>query len=620
MAKNFAPKYIIPTYEITKQDFQIVGAKGVDEFRLNRSKLPTLDGFVITTEGFDEFISDANILGILSTENAKDLDSLAKKIKNSITDTELREIFIKSLLHEFNILNRFGKTHLLNLIPTFHTSNPVLLDILKERQVIVKNIDEFIKELKDMWSELFTGELLNSRLNIDNFDIATISILVLRVPEFEVTGKINTSSLSKEVIIQAEYGDIDNDLFYADEYMVDLSTNNILEKKINLQNRMFVRKKDELISVPVSKAWQGKQKISDAKLKEVSKYAEKADKIFKKDLSADFGISRGKAYFFNLTYTGIHSFQQKQKEIWSNQGIIGAEKDILEATFAEELSQISSTIPDYTEKSSDKRDDRGFSLIRRLKSLERKSFSEEYSKEVDIFIDTKAAGTEIFSIMKKYNGVFTDMGDFYDFTKKTFSLSDYYDLFKKYTTSLSGIAFQNSENPFLLKLIDYNHERMTPLDYTEVITTELLVLKKLMDEYEHKNIDLILPAVSTIEDLSFFYKILKKVELNQLKVQSRVFLSISSPSFVYETNRFDFRKENLLNGIFLDIESLMKKFFQKDKFSSRDYKLIFELLEKAIKNRDKDLNLIIKVTKNNRDKIDDLLTFHPNAVVLDFVD
>ncbi len=620
MAKNFVPKYIIPTYEISSRDFQIVGAKGVDEFRLYKSGLPTLDGFAISTEAFDEFVHDAQIIKILSESDGGDLEAVSKKIKRSIEGTQLRDVFVKSLSHEFNILNRLGKQHLLNLIPTFHTSNPILLDIVKDRQILIADLDGFIKELKDVWSELFTRELLSTRISIDNFDIASLSVLVLRIPEFEVSGKLNINSFNKELILQAEYGDVDRDLFYADEYLVDLKTNNLLEKRINLQNRMLVRKKDELISVPVSKAWQGKQKVPENKIKSLSVYAAKAEKIFKKDISIDFGIHRGKAFFFNLKYTSVNTLTQKNKEIWSGEGIIGAEKDIVEATFAEELAQISAAIPVYTEQAFDRKEESGFSLIRRLRGLERHSFTDEYSKQIDIVVDIKAAGPEIYGVMKKYAGVFADMGDFYDSSKKAFSLSDYYDLFKQYTTTLSGIAFQNSENPFLLKLIDYNPDKMTPLDYTEVITTELLVLKKLMDEYGHQNIDLILPAVSTVEDLVFFFKIFNTVDLNQLKKKSKVYLSITSPSFIYEVNRFDFRRENLLDGIFLDLNLLMKKFFQKDKFTPRDYKLVYELLEKVINNREKDLDLIIKVNKQNKDQIKDLLAYNPNSVVLDFID
>lgn len=620
MARNFVPKYIIPTYEISSRDFQIVGAKGVDEYRLYKSGLPTLDGFVISTEAFDEFLHDAEIIKILSESDGKDLDSIAKKIKRSIEGTQLRDVFVKSLSHEFNILNRLGKQHLLNLIPTFHTSNPLLLDIVRDRQIIISDLDSFVKELKDLWSELFTKDLLNSRISLENFDITSLSTLVLRIPEFEVSGKLNINSFNKELIVQAEYGDVDKDLFYADEYLVDLKSNNIMEKRINLQNRMLVRKKDELISVPVSKAWQGKQKVPDNKVKNLSAYAAKAEKIFKKDISIDFGLHRGKVLFFNLKYTAVNLLQQKNKEIWSNEGIIGAEKDIVEATFAEELSQISSAIPVYSEHVVVKKPEPGYNLIKRLRGLEKHSFTDEYSKQIDIVVDVKAAGSEIYGVMKKYAGVFADMGDFYDSSKKAFSLSDYYDLFKQYTTTLSGIAFQNSENPFLLKLIDYNQDKMTHLDYTEVITTELLVLKKLMDEYGHQNIDLILPAVSTVEDLVFFFKIFNTVDLEQLKKKSKVYVSITSPSFIYEINRFDFRRQNLLDGVFLDLNLMMKKFFQKDKFTPRDYKLIYELLEKVINDREPNLDLVIKVNKQNKDQIKELLEYKPNSVVLDFLD
>ncbi|MFS8130743.1 MAG: PEP/pyruvate-binding domain-containing protein [Candidatus Dojkabacteria bacterium] len=620
MARNFVPKYIIPTYEISNRDFQIVGAKGVDEFRLYKSGLPTLDGFAITIEGFDEFVDDSQILKILSQSDGTDLEIISKRIKRAIDSTPLRDVFVKSISHEFNVLNRLGKTHLLNVIPTFHTSNPLLLDIVRDRQILISDIDGFIKELKDLWSELFSKELLSTRISVDNFDITSLSVLVLRIPEFEVSGKLNITSFNKELILQAEYGDVDRDLFYADEYLVDLKSNNILEKRINLQNRMLVRKKDELITVPVSKAWQGKQKIQDNKIKSLSVYASKAEKIFRKDVSIDFGIHRGKAFFFNLRYVSVSFLKEKSHEIWSEEGVMGAEKDIVEATFAEELAQISSAIPVYTEQAFERKEEHGFSLIRRLRGLEKHSFTDEYSKEIDILVDIKAAGSEIYGIMKKYAGVFADMGDFYDSSKKAFSLSDYYDLFKQYTTTLSGIAFQNSENPFLLKLIDYSPEKMTPLDYTEVITTELLVLKKLMDEYGHQNIDLILPAVSTVEDLVFFFKIFNTVDLNQLKKMSKVYVSITSPSFIYEINRFDFRRENLLDGIFLDLNLLMKKFFQKDKFTQRDYKLIYELLEKVIHGREKELDLIIKVNKQNKDQIKELLEYKPNAVVLDFLD
>lgn len=619
MAKNFIPKYVIPTYEISTRDFDVVGAKGVDEYRLYKSGLPTLDGFVISTEAFDEFIHDAQIIKLLSEAEEHDLQSAEKKIKRAIESTPLRELFTKGLSHEFNVLNRIGKVHLLNLVPAFHTSNAVLLDLIKDRQILINDLDSFIKEVKDIWAELFTKELLSARLSIDNFDITSISILVLRVPEFEISGKININSFNKQLIVQAEYGDIDRDLFYADEYLVDLKTNNILEKKINLQNRMLVRKKDELLSVPVSKAWQGKQKVPDNKVKSLSVYASKAEKIFKKDVSIDFGINRGKIFFFNLKYVAVSLLKEKTKEIWSSEGIVGAEKDIVEATFAEELAEISSAIPVYNEPEKPKTEET-FSLIKRLRGLERHSFTEEYSKEMDIVLDIKAAGTEVYGIMKRYAGVFADMGDFYDSSKKAFSLTDYYDLFKQYTTTLSGIAFQNSENPFLLKLIDYNQDKMTPLDYTEVITTELLVLKKLMEEYGHQNIDLILPAVSTIEDLQFFFKIFNTLDLKQLKEKSRAYVTITSPSFVYEVNRFDFRRENLLDGVFLDLDSLMRKFFQKDKFSKRDFKLVYELLDKLLHSRQEGLDLVIKINKQNKKEIKSLLEFRPSAVVLDFLD
>ena len=215
--------------------------------------------------------------------------------------------------------------------------------------------------------------------------------------------------------------------------------------------------------------------------------------------------------------------------------------------------------------------------VSKLKVLNLKSFAEEFSDKLDIILDINAAGVDS---IKDFSGIFTVLSD----VDKLLDAEESYEIFKRYSLALSGIVYQNSGSNFF-KLSEYK-DGMTPAVFKKILVTELLILQKLLNEFGVSNSVLVLPSVSTLEDLTFYYKLLGSLDVKKV---SKVFLTLTHPSYLYEISRFPFNKNNLLDGIFLDLESFMKNFFGRDLFSARDYKLVYEVLEKPLLSRNKNI-------------------------------
>lgn len=621
------PKYIVPSFEITPSDYDRVGIRGVQIHKLLKNNIRFPDTFVVTADAFDDFIQDGDIISHISeildkNLSQKDLGTVSKKIFDVIVNTPLRTEFLKQIDHEYSILQRHEKVMFLTFQPSFHTKNAELIEAVKVRDlVLIKSLENLTDIVKEIWAELFTAEMIEKRLNNETFDIASLAIVVFRNLPYESSGKVSTNQHESEMQIQAEFGDVDNDFFYADEYLCDYRKTLILEKKINLQTRMLVRRKNELVSVPVSKEWQKKPKLSDHYIELLISQTRKLTKTVKKDFLFHFGLYRGDLYLFNFTDTKISELLEKHNKIWNTAARTEFQQQVIEADFANDLQKILTISPPYYEIKSEPSSLKSIFVDRLRMGLGTKGFLDEFGHYTDIYLNLEASGLNALGTMQKYSGLFMDLGLYSDLQNSSFSLSEYYELFKKYTAETANLIYQNTEVPFLVKLSDYKINNHNFEEYLELLSVQLMVIKKLLVEYSYKNLNLVLPSLTSLEDLRFIYKLFNATELNSIKSDNKVYLTVTTPSFLYEINRFDFDTKNFLDGIVIDIAELMKKFFQRDKYTKRDYKIISELLQKRlVEERSHKYKVMLKLNKDNKFMAKEFLNWKPDAFIVDFVE
>jgi len=311
---NVLKKYVLNLTQISKDDSELVGIKAVSIKEIISQGILVSKGFSVTNTAFDDYLIANDLIGLISEKinginysDASAVVSACEDIQASIIKGTMPEIIKKPVIKAYLGLSGLTESHIMlrvsglnaDLDESNYSQNAVMYDVFGE--------EDLIASIKKLWSMLFTPEALKYRNLIGYEGYLTVGVIVQKVPNPEVSGRVYSQSLltgDKDTIeVQAIYG-----LEYPgltgeivpDSYFCVEEPESISEKKIVEQEWMFVRSggkrtsgEESLTRVPISKAWNRKQKLDDKHVLNLVRIQNVLKGVFKKNLEISFVVEGG---------------------------------------------------------------------------------------------------------------------------------------------------------------------------------------------------------------------------------------------------------------------------------------------------------------------------------------
>lgn len=302
-------KYIRWFNELRKEDTAIAGGKGANLGELTAAGIPVLPGFVVTAQAYFDFIDKTSLrqkikheLAGLDFEDSKKLQEASARIRKSFLSATLPAELEKEVIacyhelsgnHDQQVAVRSSATAEDLPEASFAGQQETFLNVLGPKKVL--------ESLLGCYASLFQARAIYYRATerYDQLKVGLASPIQI-MGHFEVAGIMFTanpmSADENQIDIEAAYGLAEPVVLgelTPDQYLVQKTPLKILERKIIKQEwqRAYVGK------LKVSRAYQKKQKLPDAKILELAKLGIEINKHYKAPQDTEWGMMNGKIYF-----------------------------------------------------------------------------------------------------------------------------------------------------------------------------------------------------------------------------------------------------------------------------------------------------------------------------------
>ena len=312
--------------EISSNDLNLVGGKGLHLGEMYKIGMPVPLGFVVTTKAFDEFLKrtgiDKKIDEIVKNTNVDDTRQLlenSKKIKELIIRQEIPYHIRKEIEEAYRQLSyspEIKQEKALELIAAGREMALVAVRSSAQAEDLptasfagqqatflnVKGVKDVVEATKRCWASLYEPRAIfyRAKNNVTKSSIAVViqkrvnsekSFIVFTVDP--VTGKDN-------IIIEATWGlgeEIVSGAVEPDHYVVSRD-GKILEKKIGRKTKMKVRDyaTDRTIEVNVPESKVFAQVLTEEEISRIASYALQLEKYYGKPQDIEGAIEKNRIY------------------------------------------------------------------------------------------------------------------------------------------------------------------------------------------------------------------------------------------------------------------------------------------------------------------------------------
>lgn len=279
--------------DIGKDDIEIVGGKGANLGEMVNAGFPVPNGFAVTVASYNLFIEEnrivgdiENILKLTDVDDPHQLQEASRKIGNIIKRGKIPGEVQRSIVNSYKKLSGYGKNFTEVAVRSSATAEDLPEASFAGQQETYLNIEgdsNLLEAVKNCWASLFTARAIFYREhnNIPHKNVK-ISVIVQKMIQSEVSGVMFTLDPVKNdkdrIIIEAVWGLgelIVQGSVMPDHYVVQRETFEILYKTISNQNKELIKLNGvtKERKVPIKKV--DVQKIDDAKIVKLAKYAQK---------------------------------------------------------------------------------------------------------------------------------------------------------------------------------------------------------------------------------------------------------------------------------------------------------------------------------------------------------
>ncbi len=281
MNKKKADDNILWLSEINSKDTPLVGSKAANLGELKKFGVPVPEGFVIAINTYFDFFNRGSlkhkIKTVLDTSDINNLTALqeaSKDITNHILTAAISDNLKNEIIRAYRDL--WGTKSGLVAV-RFSASAGDLL----ESYLNIKDEKAVIESVKKCWASFFSPQAISYResKNLDHLDEG-VAVVIQKMITPQSSGVMFTQDPlhndKEKIVIEGVFGmgeGLVRGSFTPDSYIVNKNTLEIEEKNI-ISQPFQITKEGHL---PVSKAWQGKQKLKDSYIKELAKWGEKIE-------------------------------------------------------------------------------------------------------------------------------------------------------------------------------------------------------------------------------------------------------------------------------------------------------------------------------------------------------
>jgi pyruvate,water dikinase len=276
--------------ELDKHDVPIVGGKSANLGEMTKAKFPVPDGFAITINAYDSFLTEndiaTKIYGILKATDVDDpaqLESASRRIQKIVIQGKIPDDVAKTVIDSYKKLSGFMKKSYVAVrsSATAEDSGDTSFAGQQASFLDVKGEASLLMKVKECWASLFTARSIYYKVqNKIKHESVKISVIVQKMVKSEVSGvmfSIDPSTNDKDrIIIESVWGlgeMIVQGAVIPDKYVVQKGTFAILSKEVSDQSVQLIRVNGEAREAEVPKSIRSKQKISDEEIITLAKHA-----------------------------------------------------------------------------------------------------------------------------------------------------------------------------------------------------------------------------------------------------------------------------------------------------------------------------------------------------------
>lgn len=289
---------------LSKNDTAIAGGKGASLGELTQAKIPVPSGFVVLSSAFEKFLEKTDlgveIESLFHQVNHKDVSSVERvsvEIRSLIDNAEFPQDIGEKIENEFANLDsdyvaiRSSATAEDSKIASWAGELESYLNTTKST---------LLENVKKCWSSLFTPRAIFYRFEKQlHQNKVSVAVVVQSMIQSEVSGICFTvHPVTKDydqMVIEAGFGlgeAIVSGKVTPDMYVVLKQKWELLDKNINQQHMMIVRKEGGNIEKEVSKAEQEKQKLPDDRVLELAKICQKIEEHYKHPQDIEWAFAK----------------------------------------------------------------------------------------------------------------------------------------------------------------------------------------------------------------------------------------------------------------------------------------------------------------------------------------
>lgn len=306
MNKNSA--HVLWFRQIRKEDIPIVGGKGANLGEMYHAEIPVPNGFVVTSGAYFDFVKTTSLKQKILTElsgmdvnDSKELQAASKRIKTAIMAAEMPEKLKKEIGEYYQELS--GTHDRLVAVRSSATAEDLPDASFAGQQETYLNItgyENVVKNVQKCWASLFEARAIfyRSTNGYDHLKVG-IAVPVQLMVQSDVSGIMFTvnplTNNRDEVSIEAAYGlgqPVVSGEVTPDQFIIDKKTVKIKSKHLSKQTwQLTLHGK-----TPISKAFQEKQKMSDAFVRKLSKIGINIEEHYGRPQDIEWGMENNKLY------------------------------------------------------------------------------------------------------------------------------------------------------------------------------------------------------------------------------------------------------------------------------------------------------------------------------------
>lgn len=271
--------------EVDKDDTKYVGGKGANLGEMISAKFPVPHGFVTTARAYFTFLHEnkldkaiRQLLATINYENSESLTQATRHIRKLIEEAPVPEVLVKQI---FKYYEKLGKNVLVAVRSSATSEDSKAASFAGQNETFlnVRGEAALIEKIREAWASLFEARSVfyRNENRIDHLKTG-IALVVQKMVESETSGVMFTidpvTNNKRRIIIEAIYGlgeYIVQGKVTPDHYEVDKQTLMVVDKKIEEQYVMYVKKGVENKELKVSQTARSKQKITDHDIVELTK-------------------------------------------------------------------------------------------------------------------------------------------------------------------------------------------------------------------------------------------------------------------------------------------------------------------------------------------------------------